>query len=136
VAKDLPSEIDLRAAYCIPIVQHIVSLLNGLDREFGPSPPSPAEAELRADLRRLQLYLLPRLPHLELLGVVTAQMRAKEDLASLDAFAETCRAKCRHLQDTPSGRKPSRSSCFEKCQGTHPANTRIKACSDFDWLPY
>jgi len=134
-AKALPSEIDLRAAYCIPYAQYIVSLMDSAYREYEWLPAEPLE-EVRAVLRRLQLYLLPRLPHLEMLGVLTAQTRAKEDIASLKAYAERCRAKCNLQDKLYSERKPSQQSCFEKCQGTHPANAQMKACSDLGWLPY
>jgi hypothetical protein len=133
--KTLPSEIDLRAAYCIPIVQHIISVFRSVGHELDPPENKKLVDEvldgLRADLRRLQLYLLPRLTHLTPLGVVVARRRAQEDLAQLDDYGKTCSAKCDHLRY-----KSSWSSCNTKCQAANPLNPRLQTCSDLGWLPY
>jgi hypothetical protein len=122
-AQELPSVVDLRAAYCIPIVKHHISVLRpfltdpalGEDKRSAFSKLTTKHTEL---LRRLQLYLLPRLSHLEPLGVTTAMKRGGEDLNKLEKYEETCNAKCEPLLK----KRPAAlwGSCTKQC---HAENT-------------
>ena len=140
-AAELPSESDLRAAYCIPIVRHVISVFRSVEkdlRDFLSNEASNALLqgiqESSADLRRLQLYLMPRLPYLAPTGLTVAMKQAEEDLASLDAHAkQTCRPKCHHLLKKS---VQAESSCTEKCMLDHPAHSHRQRCSDLRWLPY
>jgi hypothetical protein len=138
-SKSLPSEIDLRAAYCMPITKHFIKLVQVPPSQY-PEPPrvkAAREAVLQQsleELRRLQLYLLPRIRHLESLGIATAMKRGQEDIANIEAYGKMCSAKCQHLE---SARNSSpRNLCVDQCNATNPLNSRLKACSDLSWLPY
>jgi hypothetical protein len=138
-AEQLPSEVDLRAAYCIPIVKHWISVLRPLatDPDLKESGVQQVIAEITAEhteqLRRLQLYLLPRITHLESLGVTTALKRGEEDRDKLEQYRMTCKTKCK-----PPANKlaPSEGECIRKCNAENPLKPRLDACSDLRWLPF
>jgi hypothetical protein len=138
-AQELPSEVDLRAAYCVPIVKYWINV-------FKPMATDPVmqEAGLHQDiveiltkynekLRRLRLYLLPRFEHLESLGMTAALKRGQEDLEKLEQYSTTCKAKC-----SPIARKSASSEevCMKKCHAENPLKPRLDACSDLRWLPF
>jgi hypothetical protein len=138
--RQLPLEIDLRAAYCLPIVR---DMYRGLEEaiSLGNTSDNP---ELKAlgkeildgaaeDLRRLQQYLFPRLWYLEQDGVFLALQRGKKDSAKLDTLTKTCSATCDQRSHTPA---VSLSTCMQRCYAADPLGARIKACHDMYWLPF
>lgn len=138
-ARELPSEVDLRAAYCIPIAQHWVSDLRPLATD--PTIKEPGQEDLanliedfNEILRRLQLYLMPRIRHLDSLGLTTAMKRGQEDRDKLVQYNATCSTKCKPLKN----KKPlaSWTSCLDKCHAENPLKSRLEACSDLRWLPF
>lgn len=134
-ARELPSEVDLRAAYCIPYLQEFINAAR-LPPMLVDSPEAQQAAEellsdLTSDLRRLQLYLVPRLRYLDPLGIAAARKKGEEDLVKLHKYSETCRTKCQHFLN-----KPSQESCFKTCHADAPVNIRFKVCGDLSWLPF
>ena len=136
-AQELPSQTDLRAAYCIPIVRNALDVL-------GPPLPYPefaestkahtaALAEMTDQLRRLKLYLVPRISHLELLGLTTATQRAKEDLKQFEQYVKSCETKCK---PSTNKRASTEGACWNKCIAENPLRSRFKDCHDLRWLPY
>src|SRR2546422_772165 len=124
-AEVLPSQVDLRAAYCIRILQETLS--DGLairkDVEtYNLSLPTKEVVEKKlsetaTNLRRLQLYLLPRLSYLDSYGVGAAKKSGDEDIVRVKELAKTCDAKCRKAFPT----KPSAGvSCMMDCQDASP----------------
>src|SRR5437879_1323417 len=103
-AQGLPSGVDLRAAYCIPILQESVRESEAIKREVEGYLQLPDNmwtrqhqavveqqlASTSTKLRRLQLYLLPRLPYLEPYGILTAKKSAEADIANLFRVAQSC----------------------------------------------
>lgn len=86
--RRLPSDTELHAAYCIARLQHDVSVFESLKALSAEQQPSisPRVEQLmeqkRAALRKLQLYLVPRLPYLEpnaLLGAVASADQDREE---------------------------------------------------------
>jgi hypothetical protein len=146
VARELPSEADLRAAYCIPLVQDFLNSLRSVNTHAQSPALSPelqamrdqsdaAFAEIVSEfddnLRRLRLYLIPRIPYLDLRGLEAARKRGEEDAARFEQYQKTCRVKCEHLK-----RKSSWPGCLDKCHADNPLNPRIKPCSELNWLPF
>jgi hypothetical protein len=138
-ARELPSEADLRAAYCLPIVQYLTDVMRPLATD-----PVIKESEVHQDivdiiaehtegLRRLRLYLLPRIRHLDSLGVATALERGEEDRDKLAQYDTTCKTKCK-----PLARKSASSerACRQQCNAESPLKTRLDACFDLRWLPF
>ena len=145
-AGELPTETDLRAAYCIPILQYSIDFLKSLSTTDLPSSVSPEEitaglAENTSGLRRLQLYLVPRISHLELLGLTTAMQTAKEDLKKAEQYVESCTTKCNQSANkdkraSAEVRASAQGACWNKCTAENPLRSRLKECHDLRWLPY
>jgi hypothetical protein len=117
------------------IFQHIISSISSatLDDEDLEIKEVEKEAlaRIKAKLRRLQLYLVPRIEHLDPIGLAVARKRGEEDWAKIDEHEKACSAKCQHLLY-----KPSWFSCLDPCKATNPLKARIQACSDLSWLPF
>lgn len=139
--RALPSEIDLRAAYCIPVVQNSIKVTKSFidaDAEQSSTKSSKILEDTLAEhteyLRRLQLYLLPRISHLEPLGLETAMQRAKEDLAKSEQHGKSCQTKCKASAKQSFSKEID---CIQKCAQAHPLWPRLSVCSDhLRWLPY
>lgn len=123
LAEQLPNATDLRAAYCRPIVRRHIEVLRAAAR-LGPQKIEEAEA----DARRLDLYLVPRIPHLSALGLVAAQTGAEEDLARSDAFGRRCEAGCEGKDDS--------FDCFIRCVEKNPFGEKFRTCRPVTWLPF
>jgi hypothetical protein len=87
----LPNEIDLKAAYCIPIV------LFDSQIEVDRNLPEPLRNNLQeskdkgiTNLRRINLYLVPRLSLLEVMPLVGAKKSAEEDLDRIKSEIRKC----------------------------------------------
>lgn len=87
----LPSDVDLKAAYCIPVAR-VASQTNVTE-----NMPESFKNNLRdiknngdINLRRLNLYLLPRLSQLDVMPLIGASKSAEEDLARSDADFMKC----------------------------------------------
>src|SRR5437660_6145096 len=142
-AQGLPSEVDLRAAYCIPIVQETLSETSLFMRDYAPLLPEGKEqgkelfekklSETATNLRRLQLYLLPRPPYLDPYGVVAAKKSGDEDNVRMKELAKTCDAKCQNVfTNNPYGAL----SCVMQCLSNSPVRARARVCDDLSWLPF
>jgi hypothetical protein len=144
-AQELPSQVDLRAAYCIPILQDGLSEISSL-RNYVQSQSLPPEHKAVAEktlseaatktvtnLRRLQLYLLPRLPYLDAYGIGAARKSGEEDIARLKELGKTCDTSCRNMFSN----NPSASlSCVIQCNSNSPVRARTNVCDDLSWLPF
>jgi hypothetical protein len=145
-AKTLPSQVDLRAAYCIIIVQDALREIAEI-RDIMRSAPLPpthqavGEQKLAAtatqnetNLQRLQRYLLPRLPYLALAGIETAMASGVEDTARMHAQNKACLTRCR-TEGPP--RPAAELACTEQCnEKENPALARTRICDDLRWLPF
>ena len=134
-AGELPSEVDLRAAYCLLVLQDVIGQFQSLEKDIEDAADKAANAAMlsssRANLRRLQLYLVPRMEHLDLIGLAVAKKRGQEDVVKVSQLFDTCQAQC-----SPPRTKPSEwRSCLDKCHD-NPLLTRIQGCSKLSWLPF
>lgn len=124
VAKTLPDAVDLKAAYCIPVVRAGTELGNS------DGLPEPFRTEVREfqekaqqDLRRLQLYLVPRMELLDSSPLIAAAQGAKDDQARSLAEMQNCMS------------KPS--SELKTCLAVESdAQKRIRSCRDLSFLPF
>lgn len=133
----LPSEADLKSAYCIPIVQNELKLMNG-DGSFAPGVGPQFDAvrkiirERNDDLTRLQSYFLPRLLHLQPMGLLAAQNRATADLREVEANMAHCSERC----DGKGYSNESVLACYKDCGAELAAVKRMAGCRDLNWLPF
>jgi hypothetical protein len=123
-----PTDIDLKAAYCLRKTQIDLSALRpgvtvAVDRLI-------SDAQDR--LNRLQSYLLPRLQYLDAAGLLAASKRAEIDNAQVNQqFGNPDPAQ----QCTPN---EAIDACVEKLlKGVDKGlRSRVQACTDLDWLPF
>ena len=132
-AVELPSQVDLRAAYCISANKSAIAAFNGLSGipNFTDKDKQSITAQLgklNSDLRHLQRYLIPRIKYLDSSAIEAAMQQAKEDLSpSLDEDA--CIMSC-----SQGGIEAA--ACSTKCFGESGVSTRVKTCSDLSFLPF
>lgn len=129
-----PNEIDLKAAYCRPVVAANLSDQEKiLDANLPPELHQAAKERHAAAMnrtRRLAFYLLPRLNTLESAGLLDAQSRGHNDVASLLELARNCDAKCGGIADIE-----ARAACRQRCSNDSEAAKRARDCDDLAWLP-
>lgn len=129
-----PNEIDLKAAYCRPIVAAATAEhQKAVSADLPPSLSNAAKERLNASIqrtRRLEFYLLPRLNTLQSTGLLEAQARGYTDVASLQELARTCDSKCSGIADAAAS-----TACRQRCGDGSDAAKRAHACDDVSWLP-
>lgn len=129
-----PNEIDLKAAYCRPVVAATLSDQEKILATNLPPELQQAAKERHASAmnrtRRLAFYLLPRLNTLESTGLLDAQSRGYNDVASLVELARTCDAKCGGMADIDAS-----AACRQRCSNDSEAAKRARDCDDLSWLP-
>jgi hypothetical protein len=131
-----PSDNELRAAYCIGVVQVELQYMAQIDALFRETVPADKMGEInqqRADteqrLARLRAYLLPKLSHLDAVALTVAKQRADTDAA----LAKTEGDKL--LKSCPIGPPLEALKCVTNAPTTE-ASSRLKACNDTSWLPF
>ena len=124
----LPTDTDLKAAYCTPILKaNEESLASWMNSPFSASATNRKDMEAKAEevsrsLRRVRLYLIPRLQYLDSHALLAASRSGEEDYAASIKAAEACISLC-----TAKG--------CQKCQ-ENPAEARIKSCNSASFLPF
>jgi hypothetical protein len=130
-AQQLPNQVDLKAAYCIPIAQNEIALLTTPVPDN--SPPLADEYKRmfaqtldkkNTNLRRLQLYLVPRVQYLDTLGLEAARKRGEEDAARASRDVSACISGCQDI------------TCITKCSNESEAAVRTRTCNDLSFLPF
>ena len=139
-AQNSPSDIELRASYCIPVVQAAIRLNTDMLAQLAGSTNETdhlASASLEesrsksdSDLRRLQAYALPKLAgHAAddyVLGFAAAAQRGKADLEGSMRAVNSCSKTCGAFG----------LQCVQSCVAREPANQRVAVCHSLDWLPF
>jgi hypothetical protein len=140
IAQLGPNDIELRAAYCVPVVQAGIRFVDSMTGKVVGSTDAVSvrvfaeltqhRQKLDSDLTRLQAYVLPKLMGDRgdgfLLGFAAATERGSADVDLSAASVRSCANTC------PVGD----SQCVEVCVGREPANRRVAACHSLDWLPF
>lgn len=148
----LPSDAELRTAYCIPIIQWDLSMERSTvaaaehqANSAAPTPESRALMEQAADLTRkdiplmesvltrLQAYLLPRILRRDPIALTAAQQRAEADLKALQDLANQCTSRCTSPPNHPENLEACVASCMTQGKDI---SERVKACRNPTWLPF
>jgi len=131
IADELPSQIDLKASYCLTVVQKQIGMVNEDIPKFRNYPtiyPQLVDGlkKLNENLRRLQLYLVPRMSYLDPIGLLAARKRAEEDFEQISRDSDRCLKSCPDVQ------------CQLNCDHSESedASTRIRSCKDLSFLPF
>lgn len=127
IVSPLPTETDLKAAYCIPVF---------IDRETRIKPFTegtvPAGVrdwamkstdEIRRSLRRTRLFLMPRMAYLDAAALYGANRSAQDDLLVGYRAVDACLGACKEQ------------SCLADCQ-TIPEMVRLNSCLGANFLPF
>ena len=133
-----PTDIDLRAAYCLPVVKMIASV-------FGQPPPPNSGAgwskedleflqtegdKIMTNLSRIQSYLTAKI-NVDTNAMLIAMNRSKTDMAALDRCEEKkqCVSYFRMKEESD--------KCLAACnKETGGARDRVSRCADLSWLPF
>lgn len=143
-----PSDIDLRSAYCLPIVKNaaiksremasqmsVAVPANELDARVTASVAKTAR-ERQDELARLQAYLIPKLT-LDSTALVLAMDRGQTDLGQIDGVATACAKQCPGSEPpTDRAELDRRLSCINTCFESYPASQRVRTCFPVNWLPF
>jgi hypothetical protein len=146
-----PTETDLHASYCseviakldIPYYEHaLVSLAlpsgatSNPERDALVASMQNYLAASRATLRRLALYLAPRVLNLNLdpVGIVAAQAAANDDIRRIEAAASSCLPEC-PITDTPKSTVCMNACAARKMPDVDVIKKKFQACRDLSWLP-
>jgi len=133
-----PTDIDLRAAYCLPVAKMIASV-------FGQPPPPNSGAgwskedleflqtesdKIMINLSRIQSYLTAKI-NVDTNAMLIAINRYKIDMAALDRCTEKkqCVSYFRMKEESD--------KCHAACnKETGGARDRVSRCADLSWLPF
>lgn len=136
----LPNQVDLTAAYCQGVLaakmddlnRLWIDLVQPLQHAYPQLAQDHTESvqKLQRDLRRIDLYLVPRLSGLRLEGLVTAKVSGKEDQqSSLDELKQCTTARqCKPVSD-------GYAACIDTCSKQSAAVRRTERCTGTAFLP-
>lgn len=129
-----PNAVDLKAAYCRPVVAaSTAEHQRTMDAGLPPNLQQAAKERLASAVdrgRRIEFYLLPRLPMLQSAALLDAQARGYTDVASAQEFARNCDARCSGINDAAAA-----AACRQRCRDGNEAAKRTRECDDISWLP-
>jgi hypothetical protein len=123
----LPTDVDLRASYCIPVVNEGLRVLQGAqpgETQTDETIRAVTEVQGRAD--RLTRYLVPRVPYLDATALAAAATQGKRDMQLAEGEIARCMSTC--------DRSPNAVVCVKVCPAD--ARTKVARCTNLDWLPY
>jgi hypothetical protein len=143
----IPTDIELRTAYCIRVVQSDIDALQHI--LASPTAKSELDPEFAAELRkaravaekgldertstlhRLQSFLLPRAQYLDATALMAAMGRADVDVRAWSQLTTQCaRVTCKDEIGAGGG-----SACISSCLGGD-LGSRLNSCRNPAWLPF
>ena len=84
----------MKAAYCIAALDEQIKLINDSSITEADESKKIAINNLNAQIKRMQLYLLPRLPNIELTGIMIAKETARADVKKATNELKPCILAC------------------------------------------
>ena len=129
-AQQLPTAIELRATYCVAVLQYQLALFNSMP------PDTPAEIQsgileekerVSSNLHRLQRFLAPRVPHLEPASLALALDAGDQDAERATQEAARCVDRCSDEGEA--------GACLHECREQSAVITRTRVCDDTSWYP-
>ena len=126
----LPNDIDLRSAYCTGVLKEKIAALKRQshlrDIEAIKTIQDELNQRFQRDLRRLNLYLLPRISHIENQGLLSASVSGAEDFVTGSEDMINC-AKIKNCA--------TNDTCFSECRTSSPSILRTDRCNNTNFLP-
>lgn len=125
--KRLPTDIELKAAYCIPIVKNTLQHVQKLHKIVPDDEEIKAAIVNEKDiLKRLQVYILSKQNYLYLEGMLVAAKRAEIDS---NLYKKNSQSKCYKQCDKED------EDCQNKCIGEDLID-RMDPCNSASFLPF
>lgn len=125
----LPNQTDLTASYCVGVIRSQIDSSNILWQKFIKNAPQSVRESFsnsikkrESELRRLELYIIPRMPYLNVEGLLAAAQAGKEDFSNQGVTDCTIQKKCLYSSNTD--------QCIDQCQKDSPSWTRMQKCSE------
>jgi hypothetical protein len=120
-----PDTTDLHVAYCVGALK---AEIDEMQHRLAQDPQGTL-TKMNASLKRLQLYLQPRLRTIDPTGIQTAQRSGKNNWDRLTSTIMNCLSECR-----------GDDQCYNQCTTRkmpdfHPVQNNQNACATLDWLP-
>lgn len=137
--RAMPTDNELRTAYCIPVLQYAVQENDMLTQAYPEGQwkdmSAQATAGLNDKLKRLQGYLVPKISHLDLASLTVATERGKLDVNAAAQAQLSCFKQCESSKPAK-GFDERYGNCLSGCHGANPVIARTRACQAVDWLPF
>ena len=129
--RQYPSETDLKAAYCIPVLQNAIEFMTKFDSY--PDLKSLTDKD-RATLIRIEAYLIPRIKFVDSKALIVATKSAELDLEETKRINNFCTAKFSNLDDKDKKKLKE----ILKCQDSEGSEItlRTEKCFKGNFLPY
>lgn len=126
-----PTETDLKAAYCIPTLQNAIE--STIKFEDNPNLKNLLD-KYKANLERIQVYLIPRIDYIDPTLVIAATKSAELDLEERKRISKFCIAKFSNLDD----KDKKKLNEILKCSNSEGSEiiTRQEKCFQGNFLPY
>lgn len=139
-AQRTPTDIELKAAYCLTMNQGMVTALGQLPHDDSATGKYAVNATAEANdrLNRLKLYVVPRLSALEPLALAGAMKRGEVDYETYKRTANDLLSKCSNGcgVNADGSWQEKTASCANSCLARDPLWVRFQSCVDINWLPF
>lgn len=146
----LPNDVEQKAMYCLAVkkLQHGEMTASATPIESEAKSATDPElkkilaesvatskqtiAKIDDNINRIQMFLLPRMPHLEATAMLSAYSRGETDFArqKQSPTLDLCKDRCKN---TIASQYPL---CVHTCMEEDELNRRIFQCYDLSFLPY
>ena len=128
LAREYPTTIDLRAAYCIKVTQNLIGLLKPFEQMSEEMKSAIQEEESK--LNKLQTFVKERIGYIYSQPIITAMQSAIKDWEDSNKESKKCLANKGGNQSFETA---------QECIDNSPANDltlRLRRCNSINWLPY
>jgi hypothetical protein len=137
-AADTPSELDLRAAYCLRVTEASIKLMAD-----APKPPTKMLEQLRGQVMKKQeekrdqlaAYVKSRPALFEADAtrdaLKTVDSDAKIDGSGRRTILDSCAAQCKSTNPPPTAEART---CVDACAKDDPVVKRLERCTTVEWL--
>ena len=151
-AERLPTDVELKAAYCLKVIQRftipfaVQARLDMMSARTYDGLDAPSKARIDTAMKdeikrgrdseaRLKLYLLPRVSHVEPALLLAAMKEGERDAAKFRQSLAKCYAEC-PLPAPSDSTASAASKCGTDCAERDELAQRVARCSNLDLHPF
>ena len=138
IADNYPSDTDLKTAYCIRVMQHGVDFFSS--KLSNVPEMKPYQQKMENTLNRMKVYLLPKVPYLEVEPLMIATKNAERDLADANKSIEYCSKKYPNPATLSKEHGILYFDCITQQNKSdvefESRSARLQSCQNPTWLPY